>query len=129
MKNYRAVLVIGLIEIFIGGVTLIGTLGALVLSLNTKTANVLLFVLITGIMSTLLGVGILKFKKFAYQFLLYFSSVIILTKLLIFADIMHLNGELTTFIPSTIKNSISIVYHGLVVYYLSKPGIKDLFHA
>jgi len=74
MKNYRAVLVIGLIEIFIGGVTLIGTLGALVLSLNTKTANVLLFVLITGIMSTLLGVGILKFKKFAYQFLLYYLS-------------------------------------------------------
>lgn len=128
MKNYRVVLFIGIIEVLIGAVTLIGTTVSIALSINTKTFNVLAFVIITGVISTLLGIGMLKFKKIAFQLLIYFSSVVILTKILIFANLIQLNGALTTIVPNFIKNSISVLYHGFIVYYLLKPGVKQIFH-
>src|SRR5262245_29747782 len=85
MQTYRAVLIIGIIEVLIGTITLFGNLIFIILDLNNKSGNVLAFILITGCMSGMIGVGILKFNKIAYNLLIYFSSVIILTKFLMFA--------------------------------------------
>jgi hypothetical protein len=128
MKHYRIVLTIGIIEIFLGGGALLGNIVTLALSENNKSLGVFCFVAIAGIISALLGVGLLKFRKEAYLILLYFSSVIILSKLLIFMGVIHLNGALETAIPGSIKNIISVIYHGLVIAYLNKPGIKQIFH-
>ena len=129
MKHYRLVLMIGSIEILIGSVTLFSNLVTLTLSQNNKSPRVLCFVIMAGVISTLLGVGMLKFKKRAYQLLLYFASVILLSKVLILLDVIRLNGALETTIPAPIKNTASIVYHGFVIAYLNKPGIKQIFHA
>jgi hypothetical protein len=128
MRHYRIVLFIGIIEICIGSGALIGNIVTLALSHNSKSLTVLCFVLIAGIISTLLGVGLLKFRKEAYLILLYFSSVIILSKILIFMNVIHLNGALETAIPGPIKNVTSVIYHGLVIAYLSKPSIRKIFH-
>lgn len=128
MHHYRTVLIIGIAEIVIGSVTVLFNLMAWSLAASTKSPNVLIFVVTTGIISILIGFGVLNFKKLAYQLLLYFSSVIILSKLLIFAGILQLNGALETTIPAPLKNMVSIVYHGFVIVYLSKRGIKEIYH-
>ncbi|OGX38116.1 MAG: hypothetical protein A3D87_07605 [Omnitrophica WOR_2 bacterium RIFCSPHIGHO2_02_FULL_50_17] len=128
MQHYRLVLIIGALEILIGSVTVLFNLTTLALSLNAKSPNVLAFVLVSGIMSILIGFGILNLKKPAYQLLLYFSSVILLSKFLIFMEIVHLNGALETTIPGPLKNISSIAYHSLVIFYLKKSGVKQIFH-
>jgi len=128
LKHFRTILVIGMIEVCIGGITLLTTLGSLALGINPKTVNVLLFVIVAAIVSTSIGIGILKFKKIAYDLLLYFSSVVIFSKLLIFMDIIQLNGALETAIASHIKDSVSVAYHAYVIYYLKKAEIKRVFH-
>ena len=128
MKHFRIVLLIGLTEILIGGITLCVTLWAMILSLNTKSFNVLIFVTGTATVSTFIGIGILKFKKAAYQLLLYFSSVVLLSKILIFMDIIHLNGAMETSIPPFIKDGTSVLYHAFVIYYLQKEDIRKIFH-
>jgi len=128
MKHYRIVLTIGVIEICIGGSTLLGNIITLALSQNSKSFGIFCFVIIASIISTVLGMGLLKFRKEAYLLLLYFSSVIILSKILIFMDVIHLNGALETAIPGPIKNIASIIYHGFVIAYLNKPGTKQIFH-
>ncbi|OGX41375.1 MAG: hypothetical protein A3G91_06345 [Omnitrophica WOR_2 bacterium RIFCSPLOWO2_12_FULL_50_9] len=128
MQHYRLVLIIGALEILIGSVTVLFNLTTLALSLNAKSPNVLAFVLVSGIMSILIGFGILNLKKPAYQLLLYFSSVILLSKFLIFMEIVHLNGALETTIPGPFKNISSIAYHSLVIFYLKKSGVKQIFH-
>jgi len=128
MGHFRTILIIGVIEICIGGATLLSTFGSLAAGTNTKTFNVLLFVIVASMVSTSIGIGILKFKKVAYDLLLYFSSVVLFSKLLIVMDIIQLNGALETAIPSYIKDSISIIYHGYVIYYLKKAEIKQVFH-
>ena len=128
MKTFRPILIIGIIEILIGGITLVSTLGVLLLGLNTKPFNILLFVISAACFSTLIGIGLLRFEKIAYQLLLYFASVVLLSKILIFMGVLHFSGEIETFIPSPVKNSISILYHGFVLYYLLKKDIKQIFH-
>lgn len=128
LKNYRFVLFLGCIEILIGLVTLFFNFFALIFGTNTKSPSVLFFVTIAAVSSFSIGVGILKFYKIAYQSLLYFSSVIILTKILILLGVIHLDGALETTVPSPVKTFVSIFYHGFVIYYLLKPDIKNIFH-
>ena len=70
----------------------------------------------------------LKLNKLAHNLLLYFASVVVLSKILIFANIINLNGALETTIPSFVKNGISICYHSFIMYYLYKPDIKKIFN-
>jgi len=127
MVKNKVILSIGLIEISIGVITLFVTIGALLFSLNSKSPNVLIFVLITASISTLLGFGILIYSDLAYRLLIYFSSVILLSKILIFADIIRLNGTLETLIPLSSKNIVSIFYHAFVIIYLNIGSIKKQF--
>ena len=123
----RILHLIGITEISLGLSTLAANLTALILFTNTKSFNVLVFVLTTSLMSTLIGIGLLRGHKSAYQALLYFSSVIVLTKILILGGIIGLNGALETTVPGPIKNAVSILYHGFVIAYLTRRKVKVLF--
>jgi hypothetical protein len=128
LKPFRTILFIGIIEICIGGITLLTTWFSLIFGVNAKTPNVLLFVIVAATVSTSIGIGILKFKKIAYDLLLYFSSVVIFSKLLIFMDIIQLNGVLQTAVPHYANDAISIVYHAYVICCLKQDEIKKVFH-
>ena len=132
LKHEHGILLIGVIEILIGGFTLLATFISWNLAVMTETPyikslNVFIFILITASTSSLLGMGLLNHQKTAYQLLRYFSSVIILSKVLIFARIIHLNGVLETSIPSGVKNTISILYHISILIYLSRPSVRKIF--
>ncbi len=128
MRAHGLIKLIAAMEILFGGITLLAIGLSLIFSFNNKPPNVLLFVMTTALISTSLGIGLLNLRKRAYQLLIYFASVIVLSKLLIFANIIHLNGALETSIPSPIKNSISILYHAGVVFYLLKRDVKKMFY-
>ena len=128
LKRTRPLLLIGIIEILVGGITLLATLATLLFSSTPKTPNVLCFVVITSIISTLLGIGIIRIHKTAYELLIYFSSVILLSKLLIFMNIIQLNGNLETSIPSSFKNLLSLVYHATIIVYLKRSDIRKIFY-
>ena len=129
MEHYRTILIIGIIEILIGSVTIFSNFLTLALSINNKTPNVLIFVITAGITSTLIGVGLLKLKRTAYQLLVYFSTVVLLSKALIFMGIIQLNGSLETTVPTPIKRTTSFVYHTFVLYFLNKRDVKQIFHS
>lgn len=127
MPRSKIIIVIAAIEILIGAITLCAIVFSLLTNSNAKTANVLIFVITTSCLSILLGIGLLSSKKMAYDLLIYFSSIIILSKILIFTNIIGLNGYLETSIPDPIKNSISIFYHSFVIAYLRRRNIRKLF--
>ena len=74
MQRYRVILVIGIIEVLIGLVTLSFNLLSLLFQTNTKSPGVFLFVCLAAIISTALGLGLLLFRHWAYNLLLYFST-------------------------------------------------------
>jgi len=121
------IILFGIIEILIGAITLIALLISLISGRSTKSFEVLVFVFTTSIISLGLGIGLLRYSLTSYHLLLFLAAVIVLSKILIFANIISLNGALETTIPSPIKNIISIVYHGLLILYFKRPKIKKHF--
>lgn len=126
-RQAYGVVIFGFIEICFGLITLIAVITSIILGKSKKPVEVLSFVLTTSIISLGLGIGILKRNLTSYHLLLFFAAVIILSKVLIFAKIIILTSALETSIPSEVKNTISPIYHSLLIWYFLKPKIKRQF--
>ena len=126
-KIHRSIIFFGILEIAIGAVTLIAILASLIFGVSHKPPAILAFVLITSITSLSIGIGMLKLNRISYYLLLYFSTVIILSKILIFSRVIILSGALETFIPSNIKDIVSIIYHAILLFCLTQPAVKKHF--
>jgi len=127
MRNKLGVVLFAATEIFIGVTTLTAVIFGIIQRTSTKPLEVVIFVLATSVLSTSLGFVILKHNSTGYRLLLFFSKAIILSKILIFAKIISLNGALETTIPSSAKNFISIVYHSLLIFYFTRRPVKEVF--
>ena len=115
------------IEILIGVTTLVASNAICLMASYCKPLNVAVFVYSSSIVSTVLGVGLLKFKNWARTLLIFFSGYILLTKLLIFGGLLVFNGELLTYIPRDTKNIISIIYHASIIVTFTRYSIKKCF--
>lgn len=127
MTYRQGITIFGLSEIGIGSVALIAVIISLILGKSTKPVEVLIFVLTTSIVSLILGIGILKRSLTCYHLLIFFATVIILSKILIFAKIITLTGTLETFLPQSLKNTLSISYHSLLIWYFTRSQAKKHF--
>ncbi len=127
MKHSKGILIFGVIEIAIGAITLIAVLISLVLKISTKPPNILIFVITASLISLGLGVGIIRRNVHAYHMLLFFASVVILSKILIFAKIITLSGSLETIIASPIKDTFSLIYHIHILLYFNFKKVKQEF--
>ncbi len=63
MLRHKILIAIAIMEILIGVITLCAIVFSLITNFNTKTANVLIFVITTSCLSVLLGIGLLSSKK------------------------------------------------------------------
>jgi hypothetical protein len=112
------------IEIFIGLFTLSGLALYLNLGLSVKPPNVLTFVTVTAVVSTLLGLGLLRRKKAAADILIFFSGYIILTKVMVATGLMQFNGAILAQVPTDLKNLVSSLYHVVLIIFLTKPSVQ-----
>ena len=127
MPNRKGILFFAVSEIIIGGLSLILTSLPLLTGTSAKPWNVLVFILITSSISLALGLGLLFKFKYARKFLLFFSGWVILSKILVLAGLITLNGALETTIAPNVKNIISIIYHGSLIVYFLCPSVKNEF--
>lgn len=125
-RNY-GIVISGLIEVNIGFVTLVAVITSLILGKSTKPPEVLVFVLATSIISLGLGIGILRRSLAGYHLLLFFATVIVLTKILILAKILTLSGAIETTLPQSTKDIISIIYHSLLIWYFTRASVRRQF--
>ena len=119
--------IIAVIELSIGVFTICGLTIYALLAISKKPLNVFIFVFLAGVVSGGIGTGLLNYKQWARNFLVFFSGYIILIKVLIFAGLLHLNGEIVAFPPASLKNFISIAYHVLIVLFLTRQTTKECF--
>jgi len=123
----RVTRLIALIEISIGLLTILGLTTSALFSIAMKPLNVFLFVIISAVISTAIGIGLFNYKEQARKFIVFFSGYIILTKILVFANLLQLCCEIVTFIPPYFKNSTSIVYHTFIILFFTRQTVKRRF--
>jgi len=127
MKPRTIINLIGSIEVAIAMATMFGLFYSLLLARSTKPANVFVFVLASASVSLCLGMSLFFLKGWARYLLVFFSGYVILTKVLVFMNILQLEGEMITSISNPAKNTISILYHLVVIIALLHPSVKRLF--
>jgi hypothetical protein len=127
MPTKPGVLFFGLTEIAIGSATLASIYDAYLVSGITKPFNVLVFVVVSSLISVTLGIGIIKKNRLARKLLLFFAGWVILSKILILGNIISLCCALETSTPAYVKNAVSICYHLVLILYLRRPLIKKEF--
>ena len=118
---------IGFVEIIIGCATISGLIISTLFALSEKPVNVFVFVLISALISSLLGIGLLKRKNLARRLLIFFSGWVVLTKILVFIEILQFQGELITAVSDPVKNTSSIIYHLAVMLLLNHVTFKKEF--
>lgn len=112
-------------EVFIGLFTLSGMALYIHLGRMAKPPNVLTFVTVTAVVSTLLGMGLFRRKKAAATLLVFFSGYIILTKVMVATELMHFNGAILAYLPTDLKNLVSALYHFVLMVFLTKPSVQS----
>jgi len=127
--KYRIIIkAVGCIELIIGSITFLNLITYSSLSITKKPMNVFIFVIISNAISVLLGLGILNYRNWARKFLIFFSGYIIITKILIFSNLLYFTGEIVTFIPNSLKDSISILYHSFLILFFIQTVVKKYFN-
>jgi hypothetical protein len=122
-----AIKVIAFLELIIGLTTLISLTALYLLSISTKPLNVFIFVLVSSIISIIIGLGLLAHKNWAREVLLFFSMYIVFTKILIFSNLLQFKGEIITFIPGLTKNIVSFLYHSFILLFFNQGKVKQIF--
>ena len=117
----------GYTEVMIGIATLLSLAAAKIIWGAAKPIGVSVFVSSTALISFTLGVGILKYKMLARKLLIFFAGYIILTKIFSFSGLITLSPPFEVFIPSSVKDIISLVYHLLIIFFFNNEKIRRNF--
>jgi hypothetical protein len=124
----KIIRIIAFVEIAIGLYTIVGLIASAWFSFPTKPLNVFIFVMISAATSIVLGAGLFNYKEKARMLLIFFSGYVALTKILIFLNLLKLCCEITVLIPVHVKNSVSVIYHFLLIIFFTRPEVKSYFN-
>jgi len=89
--------------------------------------TVAVFLVSTALISLGLGIGILNHSLSAYHLLIFFSGTIILSKILILSNIISLNQTIASSVVPWLKNTVSVAYHSLLIFYFTRKPVIDVF--
>jgi len=132
MKQIRSIYwilvrIAAVIELFIGSITILGLTFYPIFFISKKPASIFIFVLISSVISSILGYGIIRLREWARHLLVFFSGYVVFTKILLFMGLLEFTGEIVTVPPSWLKNGVSLVYHILLIVLLENKMVKKEF--
>ena len=111
--------IVGAIEVVIGLITLLSCFVVQtwnIFGYAPKPFSVYVFVVVSAVISFVLGVGMLSYRDWARKLLIFFSGYIVLTKVMIYTKLLTFSGDILTIIPVWSKDMVSVFYHvGLII--------------
>ncbi|MFH1791069.1 MAG: hypothetical protein ABH885_03680 [Candidatus Omnitrophota bacterium] len=123
----RIITLIALTEVIIGAMTILSLILYPIVCRATKPLNVYLFVMVTSMVSSAIGLGLFDYRDAARRVLVFFSGYVILTKIMIFSGLLQFTGEIMTFVPVCMKDAVSLIYHIFVIMFLSRDDVVSEF--
>ena len=129
MKRSWVIFAIGFIEVAIGTIALATEFLRLFSDRLAQPFPVHVFILTTAITSLVLGIGIIRRNYTAYKYIVIFSGIIILSKVLAFFQIISISTALAIFINQPHINLLSVVYHSCLILYFYRPSMHKEFGA
>jgi hypothetical protein len=126
-KNSKIIIrVVAVIEILIGLSISLSFIIASLISPPGRPKTVYGFVVITSLISVIIGVGLFKYKNWGRQFLIFFAGYIIFTKFLLFSNLVEFTGNTIKFMAINLKDVLSFIYHCSILIIFNLKDIKKL---
>lgn len=82
------------------------------------------FVVLTSLISVIIGIGLFRYKNWGRQFLIFFAGYVILTKFLLFSNLVEFTGNTIKFMPINLKDILSFIYHCSILVIFNLKDIK-----
>lgn len=127
LQKRTAIKTIAYLELIIGSLTLVSLIILSLLSASRKPLNVFIFVFISSTISVIIGLGLFAHRNWARKTLFFFSTYILLTKVLIFLNLLHFEGEIITCLPGSLKDIVSFLYHSWILLFFNRESVKKIF--
>ena len=126
-KNSKIIIrVVAVIEILIGLSISLSFIITSLINPPGRPKTVYGFVVITSLISVIIGVGLFKYKNWGRQFLIFFAGYIIFTKFLLFSNLVEFTGNTIKFMAINLKDFLSFVYHCGILIIFNQKDIKKL---
>lgn len=124
-KNSKIIIkTIATIEILIA---LTISLSFIITSLITppgRPPTVYVFVVVTSLISVVIGIGLLKCKSWARRILIFFAGYVVVTKFLLLSNLVHFTGNTIKFMSINLKDILSFIYHCSILVIFNLKDIK-----
>ncbi|MBD3379412.1 MAG: hypothetical protein GF408_03005 [Candidatus Omnitrophica bacterium] len=82
------------------------------------------FVIVTSLISIVIGAGLFAYKKWARRVLIFFAGYVIITKFLLVSNLVTFTGNTIEFISIGTKDIISLFYHIAILVIFNLNNIK-----
>jgi hypothetical protein len=87
---------------------------------------VYVFVIITSIISVIIGIGLFRYKNWGRQFLIFFAGYVIFTKVLLLSNLVEFTGNTIQGISTNLKDTFSFIYHCIILVIFNLKDIKKI---
>ena len=124
----KLIRLIAVTECLIGFVVILGLSAHPVFAPSTHPLRVFAFDFITAVIAISLGLGLFLLKESARKVLVYFSGYIVMEKILTFMGVISLSGKVLTEFFGISVNIVSLIYHGVIVWFFTRNPVKLFFH-
>ncbi|MBU1061826.1 MAG: hypothetical protein KJ957_03575 [Candidatus Omnitrophica bacterium] len=115
---------IAIIEMLIGsGISLSFIITSLITPPG-RPKSVYTFVIITSLISIVIGIGLFQYKNWARKLLIFFAGYVIVTKFLLFSNLVEFTGNTVKFVSINLKDFFSFIYHCSILVIFNLKDIK-----
>lgn len=115
---------IAIIEILIGLAISLSFIIASLITPPGRPKTVYGFVVLTSLISVVIGIGLFKYKNWGRQFLIFFAGYVIFTKFLLTSNLLEFSGNTIEVVSIKSKDVISFIYHVAILIVFNLKGIK-----
>jgi hypothetical protein len=82
------------------------------------------FVIITSLISVIIGIGLLRHNKWARKLLLFFAGYVLFSKILLASGLMEFKGNTIDFMSIRSKDILSFAYHLTILIVFNLKSVK-----
>jgi len=116
--------VIAIIEILIGLYISLSFIIASLINPPGRPKTVYGFVVLTSLISVIIGIGLFRYKNWGRQFLIFFAGYVIFTKFLLLSNLVEFTGNTIKFMSINLKDVFSFIYHCIILIIFNLKIIK-----
>ena len=124
-KNSKIIIrIVAIVEICIGLLISLSFMIPSLINPPGRPKAVYVFVILTSLISVIIGIGLFRYKRWGRQLLVFFAGYVIVTKFILLSNLAEFTGNTIEFMSINSKDTLSLIYHGIILIIFNLKDVK-----